>query len=106
MDIQTLITYKLSSKWDLSFLGYYANNKYKVVPENRETDFGTFQEVIRFKVYFDGNETDRSEMYQGGLTLGYSPNKNTYLKMIFSAWLLSPILFKKCVTFNFPLLIG
>jgi len=86
MDIQTLITYKLSSKWDLSFLGYYANNKYKVVPENRETDFGTFQEVIRFKVYFDGNETDRSEMYQGGLTLGYSPNKNTYLKMILSAF--------------------
>jgi len=86
MDIQTLITYKLSSKWDLSFLGYYANNKYKVVPENRETDFGTFQEVIRFKVYFDGNETDRSEMYQGGLTLGFSPNKSTYLKLILSAF--------------------
>ncbi|MFK5854867.1 MAG: carboxypeptidase-like regulatory domain-containing protein [Bacteroidota bacterium] len=86
MDIQTLITYKLSSKWDLSFLGYYSNNKYKVVPENRETDFGTFQEVIRFKVYFDGNETDRSEMYQGGLTLGYSPNKSTYLKIILSAF--------------------
>ncbi len=86
MDIQTLITYKISSKWDLSFLGYYANNKYKVVPENRETDFGTFQEVIRFKVYFDGNETDRSTMYQGGLTLGYNPNNNTNLKFIVSAF--------------------
>lgn len=86
MDVQTLITYKLSSKWDLSFLGYYANNKYKVVPENRETDFGTFQEVIRFKVYFDGNETDRSEIYQGGVTLGFNPNKNTNLKIILSAF--------------------
>ena len=86
MDVQTLITYKLSSKWDLSFLGYYANNKYKVVPENRETNFGTFQEVIRFKVYFDGNETDRSELYQGGLTLGYNPNKKTNLKIILSAF--------------------
>jgi len=86
MDIQTLITYKLSSKWELSFLGYYANNKYKVVPENRETDFGTFEEVIRFKVYFDGNEIDRSELYQGGLTLGYNPNKNTNMKIILSAF--------------------
>ena len=54
--------------------------------ENRETDFGTFQEVIRFKVYFDGNETDRYDMYQGGLTLGYKPSINTDLKFILSAF--------------------
>lgn len=86
MDIQSLFTYKLSNKWNLSFLGYYSHNKYKVVPANRETDFGTFQEVIRFKVYFDGNETDRYDMYQGGLTLGHNPNKNTNLKLILSAF--------------------
>lgn len=86
MDIQSLITYKLSSRWNLSFLGYYSHNKYKVVPANRETDFGTFQEVIRFKVYFDGNETDRYDMYQGGLTLNHKPNKNTDLKLILSAF--------------------
>ena len=86
MDIQTLLNYKLSDRWNLSFLGYYSHNKYKVVPENRETDFGTFQEVIRFKVYFDGNETDRYDMYQGGLTLGYKPSRNTDLKFILSAF--------------------
>lgn len=86
IDIQSLFTYKLSDKWDLSFLGYYSQNKYKVVPANRETDFGTFQEVIRFKVYFDGNEVDRYDMYQGGLTLGYKPAKNTDLKLIVSAF--------------------
>jgi len=86
MDIQTLLNYKLSDRWNLSFLGYYSHNKYKVVPENRETDFGTFQEVIRFKVYFDGNETDRYDMYQGGLTLGYKPSKNINLKFIVSAF--------------------
>lgn len=86
MDIQSLFTYKFNKKWDLSFLGYYSHNKYKVVPASRETDFGTFQEVIRFKVYFDGNETDRYDMYQGGLTLGYNPNRNTNLKLILSAF--------------------
>ncbi len=86
MDVQTLLTYKLNKKWKLSFLGYYSHNKYKVVPANRETDFGTFKEVIRFKVYFDGNETDKYDMYQGGLTLGFNPNKHTNLKMIVSAF--------------------
>ncbi|MDG1902312.1 MAG: TonB-dependent receptor [Bacteroidales bacterium] len=86
MDIQSLFSYKLSDKWDLSFLGYYSRNKYKVIPSNRETDFGTFQEVIRFKVYFDGNETDRYDLYQGGLTLRFKPTKSTNLKFILSAF--------------------
>ena len=64
-----LSSLQFNKKWDLSFLGYYSNNKYKVVPSDRETDFGTIQEVLRFKVYFDGNETDSYEMLQGGLTL-------------------------------------
>ena len=70
MDVQSQFTYQFNDKWDLSFLGYYSNNKYKVIPSDRETDFGTIQEVLRFKVYFDGNETDGYEMLQGGLTLG------------------------------------
>lgn len=86
MDIQSLITYELSKKWKLSFLGYYSHNKYKVVPANRETDFGTWEEVLRFKVYFDGNETDRYDVFQGGLTLDHKPNKNTNLKLILSAF--------------------
>lgn len=85
-DIQSLFTYKLNSKWDLSLLGYYSKNKYKVVPSNRETDFGTYQEVIRFKVYFDGNEIDNYEMFQGGLTLGFKPNNLTDLRLILSAY--------------------
>ncbi len=85
-DIQSLFTYKLNDKWDISLLGYYSRNKYKVVPSNRETDFGTYQEVIRFKVYFDGNEIDKYEMLQGGLTLGYKPNNLTDLRLIMSAY--------------------
>lgn len=86
LDFQSQLTYKLTEKWDLSFLGYYSKNKYKVIPSNRETDFGTFQEVIRFKVYFDGNETDSYEMFQSGITLSYKPRKTTDLKLILSAF--------------------
>jgi hypothetical protein len=86
MDIQSQFTYQFNEKWNLSFLGYYSNNKYKVIPSDRETDFGTIQEVLRFKVYFDGNETDGYEMLQGGLTLGFKPRKNIDLRFIASAY--------------------
>ena len=86
MDVQALLSHKLNDKWDLSFLGYYSANKYKVVPASRETDFGTFMEAFRFKVYFDGSEVDNYEMGQAGLTLGFKPNSKTQLKLIASAF--------------------
>ncbi len=86
IDVQALLNHKISDKWDLSFLAYYSENKYKVVPTSRETDFGTFQQAFRFKVYFDGNEIDDYEMGQGALTLSYKPNAITNLKLIASAF--------------------
>jgi len=86
IDFQTLLNYQFNPKWELSFLGYYSRNRYIVVPSSRETDFGTIQEVLRFKVYFDGNETDKYELFQGGLTLGFKPESNLELKLIASAF--------------------
>ena len=86
IDVQALLNHKISDKWDLSFLAYYSENKYKVVPTSRETDFGTFQQAFRFKVYFDGNEIDDYEMGQGALTLSFKPNAITNLKLIASAF--------------------
>ncbi|MEZ5147560.1 MAG: hypothetical protein R2759_10905 [Bacteroidales bacterium] len=45
IDVQGLFTYRLSEKVELSFLGNIASNKYKLVPETRETDFGTVQQA-------------------------------------------------------------
>lgn len=86
VDVQTLLGYDFNEKWNLSFLGYYSRNRYIVTPSSRETDFGTVSEVLRFEVYFDGNETDRYELFQGGLTLGFKPKKNIELKLIASAF--------------------
>lgn len=85
-DFQSLFTYQFNPKWDLSLLGYYSLNNYQVIPTDRETDFGTFQEVLRFKVYFDGNEITRYQMFQGGLTLGFHPNRDVEMKFIASAF--------------------
>ena len=85
-DFQGLYTYKLNDKWDISLFTYFSLNRYKVVPTDRKTDFGTVQQTLRFTVYFDGQEVDRYNMYQSGLTLHFQPNHHTDLKFIASGF--------------------
>jgi hypothetical protein len=85
-DIQSLLTFDLNEKFELSFLGNYARNIYNVVPENRETDFGTINEALRLKIYFDGQELDKFETFFGALSLNYKPNNNLNIKNTISAF--------------------
>ena len=86
-DIQAYTTYDLTSNWQLDFLGNYASNKYQVVPQSRETTFGTFNQALRFKVYFDGQEIDKFATTLGALSLNYRSNDDrTYLKFITSVF--------------------
>ncbi len=43
LDFQSFLTYDLTKKIELSFLGNVALNHYTVIPETRETAFGTYQ---------------------------------------------------------------
>jgi len=86
LDIQTLFSYDISKKVEVSFLGNIANNSYRFVPETRETDFGTYQDARRLTIYFDGQEIDRFMTYFGGTTVNYKPNKKTRLKIIASGF--------------------
>ncbi len=86
LDVQGLFTYDLTDKLEVSFLGNIASNKYRLVPESRETDFGTVNQAKRLTIYFDGQEVDRYQTYLGGLTLTYRPNSDTRLKLIASGY--------------------
>jgi hypothetical protein len=85
-DVQSLFEYKFNPKWSLSFLGYYSGNQYNLIPTDRVTDYGTFKQAMRFKVYFDGQEVDSYNVAEGGLTLNYNPNNTLHLKLIASAF--------------------
>lgn len=85
-DIQTYLTYKVNRKLDFDFLGYYALNKYKFVPENRVTSFGTINKPINLKIYYDGQEVDRFETYMGAFTTSYNPTEKLSFKFIFSGY--------------------
>lgn len=85
-DTQMLLTWKLNSKWSLDFLGNFSRNKYKYIPQDRETNFGTFSIAQRLTVYFDGQEVDQYENYLGGLTLSFKPNEKHLFKVILSSY--------------------
>jgi len=86
-DVQAYVTYDLTTDWELSFLGNYANNKYQIIPKDRETDFGTLNEALRLKIYFDGQEIDKFTTMLGALSANYHDhNEKLNLKFIGSAF--------------------
>ena len=85
-DVQGILSYKLSPKWDVSLLGNYSRNKYNFVPTVRETDFGTITEAYRLTIYFDGQEIDSYVNGMGAITATYSPSDDLKLKFIASAY--------------------
>ncbi len=86
VDFQTYITYRFSESFDISFLGNAAQNQYRFIPQTRETNFGTWQNPLNTKIYFDGQEIDDFQTYLGAFTANYHPNPNLSLKLIASAY--------------------
>lgn len=76
-DYQTNIIWKPSEKWSINFLGNISVNTYNFKPKDRETSFGTSDDVKQFKVYFDGEEKDKFETYLGALAITYRHNRAT-----------------------------
>ena len=72
LDYQTYLSYSPNKRWKIDFIGNISDNHYNFVPHDRETTFGTQQDVKSFRVYFDGQEKDRFLTYFG--TLGITRN--------------------------------
>ena len=85
-DIQGMLYYTISDKVELSLLGYYSNNVFKLTPETRETSFGTLDEAYKITIYFDGHEEDRYENWLSGVTLTWRPAEKTRLRFIASVY--------------------
>lgn len=86
IDAQGLLNYDINDKWSISFLANYTQNRYQFIPENRETDFGTISEALRFTVFFDGQEVNTFETMLGALTAEYKPTPKIKTKLILSGF--------------------
>ena len=86
LDAQTYLNYKISSKFDLSFLGNISSNSYNYAPKTRQTNFGTLQNPIALLVFYEGQEEDKYNTYFGALKGSYQVNENLSLQLITSSF--------------------
>ena len=80
-DLQAYLTYQINPELELGLLAYRSNNTYQMVPENRETEFGTITESLKLTIYFEGEEVDRFTTSMGALSLNFKPNENSNIKL-------------------------
>lgn len=87
LDYQTYLHYEPSKLWQVDLIGNISDNHYHFIPQNRETSFGTLENVKSFRVYFDGQEKDRFLTYFGSLALTRRLGSLASLSLIGSAFL-------------------
>ncbi|MBK8442489.1 MAG: carboxypeptidase-like regulatory domain-containing protein [Sphingobacteriales bacterium] len=86
-DIQSYLTYRLTPRWQLQFIGNYAFNRFQFIPESLESSFGTVSLPLRLRVAFDGQEQDQFASQMAGVSALYTSSNNRFsLKMLASAY--------------------
>ena len=86
LDYQTYITWSPNKRWAVAFIGNISENHYNFKPSDRETSFGTMQDVKSFKVYFDGQEKDIFRTLFGTASITYHPTEKTNVKLQVAAF--------------------
>ncbi|MCF6242911.1 MAG: TonB-dependent receptor, partial [Bacteroidales bacterium] len=85
-DFQNNFEYKISEKWTVALLVYFANNNYLFYPEDRSTSFGTTKDAVNLYVDFEGGEKDRFTSFLGGLSTNFKVNKLLSMELKASAY--------------------
>ncbi|MCX6259114.1 MAG: TonB-dependent receptor [Bacteroidia bacterium] len=85
-DVQSFMTYDVSEHFEVNFLGNYARNKYQFKPVTRETTFGTINQALKLKIYFDGHEIDDFNTALGAISGIWHPNENLKITNTLSAF--------------------
>jgi hypothetical protein len=87
-DLQALINYQFSDKWQAEFLGNISQTKFTLVPQYSQLTSSVFSPffsaVLGLDVYFDGQEKDQYQTNMLGLSFTHQPVKNLKLKWLVS----------------------
>lgn len=86
LDYQTYLSYSPNKRWKVDFIGNISDNHYNFTPKDRETTFGTQENVKSFRVYFDGHEKDRFLTYFGTLGVTRNITDKTSISLLGSAF--------------------
>lgn len=87
IDYQAYLSWSPSKAWTLDAIGYISRNNYRFKPKDRETKFGTMEDVKSFRVYFDGEEEDLFRTMFGAMTLTRRLGERSSLELGVSAFM-------------------
>ena len=86
LDYQTFINYEPNRRWTINLLGNISENHYNFKPKDRETSFGTMEDVKSFRVYFDGQERDIFRTLFGMASITRHISDSMHVKLLWSAF--------------------
>ena len=85
-DLQTYLKYQIKDNWTISFLANVSKNRYRMVPETRDTEFGNLNEALKLRIFFEGQESDKYNTYFGAFNTSFFPNLKTKINLTTSAF--------------------
>lgn len=85
-DIQFINQHDLTKKLSVSLMGDYNLSRFTLIPQSRETTFGTQDQVLRLHVDYDGQERDKYDTWMGAATFQYKASDKLNFKWINSAF--------------------
>jgi hypothetical protein len=85
-DIQALVNYRFSDKWEMEVIANYARNRFNFTPEKSEAAFGLANEAYKLETFFTGQERDQFDSRFAGLSLSFRPSEKTKYKLLVSAF--------------------
>ncbi len=71
LDFQTYLSYDITENHQIGFLGNISRNSYQLIPQSRETSFGTVNQALGLNIYFEGQEIDLYNTLLGAFTYEY-----------------------------------
>lgn len=81
-DFQALYQYNFSQKFSINTLLNFNSGSFRLVPQSRETQFGTITTPMRLKVDYEGQEIDDYYTYGGAVTALFNPHKDLSIKWL------------------------
>jgi hypothetical protein len=89
-DIQALLTYQLTKKWELELLANFSHTKFTLFPEESKLSSSVFSPLftanLALDIFFEGQEKDEYSTSFLGFAATNSPNKNLRLKWMVSSF--------------------
>jgi hypothetical protein len=89
-DIQALLTYQPSKKWELELLSNFSHTKFTLFPEESKLSSSVFSPLftanLAVDIYFEGQEKDEYSTSFLGFAATNTPSKNLRLKWMVSSF--------------------